>query len=202
VLAVGIPLLLVYAAMLAIMIGQLRERTHARLEEQIERLAINWAARIDDRFRLAARGAEMARDMLLPNEEQQYELLEQVVASDPMIDGAKLVIPPMAIQVLRADEAFVRQQMETDALNVMAEGWTEPYSDELAEGRPTCSYLLQLHPEGFLSVDLALESIPGELSWLDLEESIFGIVSAEGRHVGKSSRGSGNPGWRAPHVVG
>jgi len=38
------------------------------LEEQVERLAVGWAARIDDRFRLAARSVETARATLLSGE--------------------------------------------------------------------------------------------------------------------------------------
>lgn len=183
VVAVGIPLLLVYSVMLAILIGQLRERTHARLEEQVVRLAINQAARVDARFRLAARSAEMARERLLSGEERQYELLEQLAASDPMIDGAKLIFPPDMIQVLLADGKVVRQPLGLDHSPREVEGWTEPFLDDLAGNRPTCSYVALLLHEGMLTVDVALESIPGELSWLNIEGAVFGIVSREGRHI-------------------
>jgi sigma-B regulation protein RsbU (phosphoserine phosphatase) len=184
VVAVGIPLLLVYAVMLAILIGQLRERTHARLEEQVERLAITWAARIDDRFHLAARSAEAARAMLLSgdnwSEEQLYGLLERTVASDPMIHGAKLVSFPVAIQVLDVDGALVRQRLGPEDQALLAEGWTEPFADHSAGGRPTCSYVT---PDGVLTADVALDAIPEQLDWLDVEGGVFGIVSGEGRHV-------------------
>ncbi len=87
------------------------------------RLAINQAARVDARFRLAARSAEMARERLLSGEERQYELLEQLAASDPMIDGAKLIFPPDMIQVLLADGKVVRQPLGLDHSPREVEGW-------------------------------------------------------------------------------
>ena len=92
VLAVGVPLLIVYGVMSWIMIDQLRTRTHARLETRVGQLATDYAARIDGRFRLAARTAKLAAETVkLYRRTCALPIMAQPNAGTPVLENMQVV---------------------------------------------------------------------------------------------------------------
>ena len=114
ILAIGIPLLVVYAVMLTVMLEQIRVRAHAELEAGVMDLTAHHAARVDARFEHVARAADATANALSLlsrwTRQDVVSLLEGDVAADTMVWSSRLVvdgnafghgIPPLAVMVSR-----------------------------------------------------------------------------------------------------
>jgi len=167
VLAIGIPLLLVYAVMIAVMIEQIRVRTHADLEASVMELTAHHAARVDARFEHVARAADATATALSFlsrwTTDDLYSLLERDVAADSMVWSSHLVLdgnafghghPPLALMVQRQNAAgLIQRDLIEEEIELSASewaqgprrtgqaGWTGRYSEPVAGGSIAfCSY--------------------------------------------------------------
>ena len=167
VLAIGLPLLVVYAVMLTVMVEQIRVRAHAELEVGVMALTTHHAARVDARFEHVARAADATATALSSlsrwTREDVVSLLERDVAADSMVWSSRLVVdgnafghgnPPLAAKVVRQTQGglvyrdliaegieFADREWAVAPRRTGKANWTGRYKEQRVDGEiALCSY--------------------------------------------------------------
>ena len=95
---IAVPTLVIYVAVIGLMMVHLRGEARAEVEQEMTRLAGNYADRFDGAFRLAAAVATATARFIetVPDlsEPQLYELLRANVRQNPVVYGAALAFEP------------------------------------------------------------------------------------------------------------
>jgi len=139
ILAIGIPLLVVYAVMLTVMVEQIRVRAYAELEAGVTELTAHHAARVDARFEHVARAADATAAALSSlsrwTRQDVISLLERDVAADSMIWSSRLVVddnafghgnPPLAVVVSRQTEGpLIQRDLILEGVEFSTREWAE-----------------------------------------------------------------------------
>jgi sigma-B regulation protein RsbU (phosphoserine phosphatase) len=179
VLAIGIPLVVVYAVMLVYLYGEVRQRSRARLADETERRIGMAAGRIDARLLAVARVADAGSGSLeaLPDlaPEAIWRLLEAHLVADELVSAVRF--SPAEGDVLhvsrgegsavrrtlpRGDDA-ARRPWPVGALRAERSLWTGPFVDASTGGVPVTSYAAPVRRAGgvvgVLSVDVGLDAL-------------------------------------------
>ncbi len=95
---IALPTLIIYVVVLGLMMAHLRGESQVEVEEEMTRLAANWAARFDGAFREAAAIAlSTARFMESqpdPSQEAIFEQLRSNTLQNPVVYGAAMAFEP------------------------------------------------------------------------------------------------------------
>lgn len=208
ILAIGIPLLLIYVVMLALMIGEMRRRAHDEMVERVNEVASLYAAKAGSRFRGVARITETTAATIgsLPDLSpgQLASLVQLNVETDGMIQGARLVVDSsdrsssLAIRIDRAEGELRTRSLELDdhddddpAWAWLEEpgrtgkpGWTEPFFDEQADGAPLIAFAAPILRDddviGVVCVTLDTYGLADHLVSIDVPGGGFTILSPAG----------------------
>jgi sigma-B regulation protein RsbU (phosphoserine phosphatase) len=208
ILAIGIPLLLIYAVMLTVMIGEMRERAHGEMVERVNEVTSLYAAKAGSRFQAVARITETTAatisslPMLSP--EQLTRLVQLNVEADDMIQGAKLVIDTadpaesFAIRVDRTDRGLRTDALSSDdhvaedpawawlevPLQTGNPGWTEPFFDGRAGDALLVSFAAPIVRDGavvgVVSVSLDTYGLSDHLASVEVPGGGFTLLSPSG----------------------
>jgi sigma-B regulation protein RsbU (phosphoserine phosphatase) len=211
ILAIGLPLLLVYVVMLAVMIGELGDRAHVEMVERVNEATALYAAKSGSRLRAVARITEKSAATIasLPglSEEQLTRLVRLHVESDRLIRVAELVLDdrrgaaPFSIRFDRTADGAVpehpteRERTEGESawpwLELVRRSgrpvWTEPYFEERGTGRVLFSFAAPVVRDGAvvgcLCVSLESLGLAAELAAIDIPGGGFSIITRKGNFL-------------------
>jgi sigma-B regulation protein RsbU (phosphoserine phosphatase) len=211
ILAIGIPLLLVYLVMIWILVDQIRSRGLQRLEERAVETASEASARVGGRLALAARSAQDLAGALagIPGTapDDRIAMARAVLEQDPLIHGIRLIGPPAAgapvlsvVGLFRSAGALVTlprpappgpgpqtsAEWADEALHEGRAGWTEPFQDpEEGEGL-LAAYVTPVVRDnsviGAVRIDILLKDLRETLGSM-LVGRDFALVSRTGRFL-------------------
>jgi sigma-B regulation protein RsbU (phosphoserine phosphatase) len=208
VLAIGIPLLVVYAVMLVLMIGEMRRRAHGEMVERVHDVTSLYAAKAGSRFKGIARITEATAGTIgaLPElpPGQLERLLRLNVEADGMIRGARVILDGSATTgstALRVDRTLEGLRTGTPELGDRRDedpgwawlegprhtdgaGWTEPFFDAQDSDRPLIAYAAPIVRDGKLTgvVGVTIETygLADHFVSIDVPGGGFTLLSPEG----------------------
>lgn len=194
VLAIGIPLLVVYAVMLVLMIGEMRRRAHGDMVERVNEVTSLYAAKAGSRFRGVARitestaGTIAALPQLPPGQLERLLLLN--VEADELIQGAWVVLDgsapteSTAIRIDRTDDGLKTLVPEPGDHPDQDSGWTEPFFDAQGGDTPLIAYVVPIvrgdEMIGTVGVTIDTYGVAGHLESIDVPGGGFTLLSPEG----------------------
>ena len=209
VLVIGLPLLLIYASILTASLIHLRKRAFLRLEQNMGRLASQYAARAEARVhsveeiaRTTAATASLEPDT---SEHKLHSVLQSIIDLDEMVHGIRLAFQPdppsgevrvhyahrSAGGIISADlDASARRSggyslpWYDRALNSGTGFWSDPYQDEASGQTWVCSYSVALMAQGqrigVVAVDVSILELRRHIGAIDIEGGDFMILSRDG----------------------
>ncbi|MCU4174375.1 PAS domain S-box protein [Carboxylicivirga sp. N1Y90] len=213
-----IPVILIYIVDSIADINHLKKITEQKTDAELATLSYKFAEKIDKNLFDATEILREARRELLNkdrvNEDEIYNLLENIVESDSLIYGSALlfneydydkkkrlygpyVYKPDSI-LLRLDLANEIDYMQADVewFNKAADAgksvWTEPYFDEGITNELLCTYSVPIYHEkevwAVITLDLHLAELPVLMEINTSDELEYYIVSTKGTFLYNSTR--------------
>ena len=208
VLAIGLPLLLIYASILTASLIHLRQRSFRRLEENMSRLASQYAARAEARVHAVEEIARTTASTtgLQPDtaEQELHSVLQSIIDLDEMVHGVRFVFqsePPSdqvrvhyayrsAGGIISADlDASVRGSggglpWHDRALDSETGSWSDPHQDEASGQTWVSSYSVALMAQGrrvgVVAVDISILELRRHIGEIDIEGGDFMILGRDG----------------------
>ncbi len=209
VLAIGLPLLLIYASILTASLIHLRKRSFHRLEEIMSRLASQYAARVEARVHAVEEIARTAAATtgLRPDtaEQELHSVLQSIIDLDEMVHGVRFVFrsePPSdqvhvhyayrsAGGIISADlDARARESGShilpwyDRALDPETGSWSDPHQDEASGQTWVSSYTVALMAQGrrvgVVAVDVSILELRRHIGEIDIEGGDFMILGRDG----------------------
>ena len=183
ILAIGLPLLVVYFVMIGTLVDQIRSRGLKRLEERAEEQATEAAARIGARLALAVRSVENLADLhgALPESaaDEIYIYSESLMEREPLIHELRL------FKAGQAPPAWAEAALRTGKPQ-----WTEPYQEENS-GTLLAACVIPIlrgsETAGAIRAGFLLDDLRNDLGAPGLSMGDYALVSHEGRFLVKPS---------------
>jgi len=199
ILRIGVPLLIVYAAVIATNYVQSKKAAIARMTDYLVELTNHHAADLDARFREISQTptivAENIEAMRLLDEERLYDLMERRLTVDPDIFGMSAAFEPYVLDPKREkisprvfrSEAGLKRADATDVGNydtadwylipklLKKAYWTEPYYSAGGGDVLMCTFS---HP--FLRNGEIAGIVSADISLTELEKTMRGIEVISG----------------------
>jgi sigma-B regulation protein RsbU (phosphoserine phosphatase) len=214
VLEIGVPLLIVYVAVIAIAYTGLRGIAYRTVEDLMSRVAIHQATLFDGKLSTVEQVAHSTAAFLETHEdvttEEQFTLLRRNIQQNPLIYGACIAYEPGAFDPAKArfapyvcrdkevpgglryidlstayDYRSGRWEWYTLPATLGAAVWTEPYFDEGAGNVIMCTFSVPFRRSGKL-VGMATVDVKLE----DLQQSVGGMDLEGSQFVITSRRGT------------
>jgi len=209
ILAIGVPLAVVYGCILAIHYRAGKATALSHMESHLTELTAHCAARLDAQFSTSAQVARSTATFLAARpdtrEAQLYDLLQNVLKDNPGIFGACIAFDPDGFEPGRSRFApyVCRDKDGLRRLDVGAEAydyalwdwyliprlldraiWTDPYCDVGAGNVLMCTYSVPFGREGgwggVATTDISLDTLRDELRHVRIGQGYTVIVGQNG----------------------
>jgi sigma-B regulation protein RsbU (phosphoserine phosphatase) len=211
IIRIGVPLLIVYAAVVATNYYQSKKAAIARMNDYLGELTNHHASELDSRFKAIAETptiiAENIEAMRLLNEPRLYDLMERRLTVDPDIFGMGVSFEPYALdpgreecspRVFRSNGGLERADA-TDVGNYSTADWylipkllkkaywTEPYYSAGGGNALMCTFS---HPirlkdrfAGIVSADISLAELEKTMRGVEIISGTTFIVGRSGTFI-------------------
>ncbi|NOZ22251.1 MAG: SpoIIE family protein phosphatase [Planctomycetes bacterium] len=212
ILAIGLPLVLIYLGVLWLDYRSGRETALNDMKDHLTELAAHHAERLGAKFSTVAQVARSTATFLETqpdmSEEDLYALLRNTLKANPGVFGSCIAFEPGAFHpdrprvapyVCRAADGVKTMDIGKDVYDYMRWDWylvprlldqpvwTDPYFDEGAGNILMCTYSVPFRRKGKLrgitTVDISLENLRHEVSSIKMSKGYCIIVSQSGRFI-------------------
>jgi len=212
ILAIGVPLVAVYVAVLVFDYMTGRDAALRDMETQLTELVARRAAELGGALNTSAQIARSIATYLETQpdiaEQEAFDLLRRIVRGNSRIHGAGIAFEPRAFE--RTRERFApyvfRREKGLDAVEVGSEfydyfrrdwylvpkllgkpAWTGPYCDEAAGGLYVCTYAVPFRRDGVLrgvaGVDVSLRTLRRDTFATKMGQGYGMIIGRHGTYI-------------------